>query len=107
MPGQNLQLYLRTLWAGALHKLGVQVIPHARLFGAEGDTVYFYHNASGEPLLCESTDTLVLAQGHKPDNTLEQALPGVAVETQIIGDCRSPRSAEEAIFEGMMAARKI
>ncbi len=102
---QNLQLYLRTHWAGVIHKLGVQVIPYARLFGAIGNTVYFHHNASGEPILCEGTDTLVMAQGHKPETSLELALCGLSVETHLIGDCLSPRSAEEAIYEGFMAAR--
>ncbi len=105
--GQNLQLYLRTYWAGVIHKLGVQVIPYARLFAAIGDTVYFYHNGSGEPILCEGTDTLVIAQGHKPETSLEQALCGLDIEIHLVGDCLSPRSAEEAIYEGLMAARNV
>jgi hypothetical protein len=107
MLGQNLQLYLRTHWAGVMHKLGVQVIPFARLFGASGDTVYFYHNASGEAILCENTDTLVMAQGHKPETAVEQMLKGLPIETHLVGDCVSPRSAEEAVYEGLMAARQI
>ena len=107
MLGQNLQLYLRTHWAGVMHKLGVQVIPFARLVGASGDTVYFYHNASGEAILCENTDTLVMAQGHKPDTAVERMLKGLDIETHLIGDCISPRSAEEAVYEGLMAARQI
>jgi 2,4-dienoyl-CoA reductase-like NADH-dependent reductase (Old Yellow Enzyme family) len=105
--GQNLQLYLRTYWAGLMHKLAVQVIPFARLFGAADDTVYFYHNGSGEPILCAETDTLVMAQGHKPDTSLEHALQGLDIETHLVGDCRSPRSAEEAVYEGLLAARKV
>ncbi|MCZ6642232.1 MAG: FAD-dependent oxidoreductase [Gammaproteobacteria bacterium] len=104
---QNLQLYLRTHLAGVMHKLGVQVIPYARLFGANGDTVYFHHNGSGEPILCEGTDTLVLAQGHKSETSLESALQDLAIETHLIGDCLSPRSAEEAIYEGFVAARNV
>jgi len=104
---QNLQLYLRTYWAGVLHKLGVEVIPYARLFGADGDAVYFYHNGSGEPILCEGTDTLVLAQGHKPETSLEQALRGMDIDIRLVGDCLSPRTAEEAIYEGYMVARSL
>ena len=104
---QNLQLYLRTHLAGVMHKLGVEVIPYARLFGANGDTVYFHHNGSGEPILCEGTDTLVLAQGHKSETSLELALQDLAIETHLIGDCLSPRSAEEAIYEGFVAARNV
>ncbi len=107
MLGKNLQMYLRTYWAGVMHKLGVQVILYARLFGADGDTVYFYHNASGQGIYCEGVDTLVMAQGHKPVTTLETALKGMDIETHLIGDCLSPRSAEEAIYEGFIAAQKI
>ncbi|MEM7293353.1 MAG: FAD-dependent oxidoreductase [Pseudomonadota bacterium] len=107
MPGQHLQLYLRTLWVCAIHKLGVQITTHVRLFGADGDTVFFYHNASGEPEVFEGVDTLVLAQGHKSVTDLEQSLIGSDIEVHTAGDCRSPRSAEEAVYEGMMVARDI
>ncbi len=104
---QNLQKYLRWHWAGELHKLGVEVIPYARLFGADGDTVYFQHTGSGEPIICEGADTLVMAQGHQPETTLEHALQDAGIETHLIGDCLSPRSSEEAIYEGLIAARDI
>ena len=107
MAGQNLQRYLRWHWAGELHKLEVEVIPYARLFGADGDTVYFQHTTSGEPIICENMDTLVIAQGHQPVITLEQDLAEFDVETHLVGDCLSPRSAEEAVYEGLMAARKV
>jgi len=107
MAGQNLQRYLRWHWAGELRKLGVEVIPYARLFGADGDTAYFQHTTSGEPIVCENMDTLVIAQGHQPAITLEQDLTGSDVEIYLAGDCRSPRSVEEAVYEGLMAARKV
>lgn len=107
MAGQNLQKYLRWHWAGELHKLGIEVIPYARLFGADGDTAYFQHTTSGEPIVCENMDTLVIAQGHQPVITLEQDLSGCDIEVHLAGDCLSPRSAEEAVYEGFMAARNV
>jgi len=105
--GQNLQLYLRTHWAGVMHKLGVELIPYARLYGADGNTVYFYHNGSGEPIICEGVDTLVIAQGHKQNTTFEEEICDLGLETHLVGDCLSPRSAEEAVYEGLIAARKV
>jgi len=105
--GQNLQMYLRDYWVGELHKLRVEIIPYARLFGADGDTVYFLHSTSGEPIICEGVDTLVMALGHQPVTGLEEELAGCSCDIHLIGDCLSPRSAEEAIYEGLMAARKI
>jgi NADPH-dependent 2,4-dienoyl-CoA reductase/sulfur reductase-like enzyme len=105
--GQNLQLYLRTHWAGIMHRLGIQVIPYARLFGADGDTVYFHHNASGEPIICEGVDTLVIAQGHKQNTALEEDIRDLDLEIHLVGDCLSPRSAEEAVYEGLITARNV
>ena len=105
--GQNLQMYLRDYWVGELHKLRVEIIPYARLFGADGDTVYFLHSTSGEPIICEGVDTLVMAQGHQPVTLLEEELADCSADIHLIGDCLSPRSAEEAIYEGLMAARKL
>ena len=107
MAGQNLQKYLRWHWSGELHKLGVEVIPYARFFGADEDTAYFQHTTSGEPIICDNMDTLVIAQGHQSDTKLEQELTAMNVEIHLAGDCLSPRSAEEAVYEGLMAARNI
>ena len=35
MPGQRIQMYVRDRWIGELHKLGVEIVPYARLFGAD------------------------------------------------------------------------
>ena len=107
MAGQNLQRYLRWHWAGELHKLGVEVIPYARLLGADGDTAYFQHTTSGEAILCEDMDTLIIAQGHRSDTALEQDLVAMDIEIHLAGDCLSPRSVEEAVYEGFMAARSV
>lgn len=105
--GQNLQMYIRDIWAGKLHRLGVEVIAYARLHGADGDTAYFHHMAGGNPIICEGMDTLVLAQGHQPSIALEESLRGRGLEVHLVGDCLSPRTAEEAVYEGMMVAREV
>jgi pyruvate/2-oxoglutarate dehydrogenase complex dihydrolipoamide dehydrogenase (E3) component len=105
--GENLQMYVRDYRAGKLHSLKVEVIPYARLYGADGNTAYFHHMASGDPIICEGMDTLVLAQGHQPETALEDALRGGDLEIHLVGDCLSPRTAEEAIYEGLMAAREV
>jgi pyruvate/2-oxoglutarate dehydrogenase complex dihydrolipoamide dehydrogenase (E3) component len=105
--GQNLQMYVRDVWAGKLHRLGVEVIPYARLYGADEDTAYFHHMAGGDPIVCEGMDTLVLAQGHQPATELEESLRGRGLEIHLVGDCLSPRTAEEAIYEGLLVAREV
>ncbi len=107
MAGQNLQKYLRWHWVGQVHKLGVEIVPYARFFGALGETAFFMHTLSGEAIECAEMDTLIVAQGHRPDTRLEAVLRSSGVPVTLAGDCRSPRSAEEAVYEGMMAGREV
>lgn len=107
VAGQNLQKYLRWHWVGELQKLGVEIVPYARFYGALGDTAYFMHSLSGNAIECAGMDTLVLAQGHQPLTTLEDELLASPIPILVAGDCRSPRSAEEAVYEGMMAGREV
>ena len=107
MAGEQLQSYVRARWVGELHKLGVEIVPYARLFGADENTVYFQHAASREPIIMEEVDTLVTALGHVGHRDLEYALEGVDVELHTIGDCQAARTAEEAILEGMEVSMAI
>jgi len=74
--GERLQSYVRDCNSARLHSLGVEVIPYSRLYGRDEDNVYLQHTASGEAVILEGVDTLVLAQGHNPNTELEQALEG-------------------------------
>ncbi|AAY91976.1 FAD-dependent oxidoreductase [Pseudomonas protegens] len=101
--GENLPLYVRDQLAGELHKLAIPIIPYARLYGCDDSTVYLQHTASGEPMLLENVDSLVLCQGHQSVDDLGQQLKGL-VPFQRIGDCLAPRTVEEAIHEGLKVA---
>lgn len=104
--GENLPLYVRDQLAGELHRLGIPIIPYARLYGCDDSTVYLQHSASGEPMLLENIDSLVLCQGHQSVDTLGAELAGL-VPFERIGDCLAPRTAEEAIYEGLKVAWKL
>jgi 2,4-dienoyl-CoA reductase-like NADH-dependent reductase (Old Yellow Enzyme family)/NADPH-dependent 2,4-dienoyl-CoA reductase/sulfur reductase-like enzyme len=101
VAGQRLPWYVRDSWNGILHKLGVEVIPYARLFGADADSVYFQHATSGEPIVVNEVNTLVLSQGHDRVATLEAELADYSGEVRVIGDALTPRTAEEAVLEGL------
>ncbi|MSP84167.1 MAG: FAD-dependent oxidoreductase [Alphaproteobacteria bacterium] len=107
MPGETIHRYVRDAWIGILHKLGVEMIPYARVAGVDATTVYLQHTTSGEPILCEDADTLVLAQGHDRMATLVDALEDYAGELHVIGDARAPRTAEEAVLEGLKAGTAV
>ena len=107
MAGEQLHAYTRDRWIGELHKLGVEIIPYARLFGADKENVYCQHIASQEALILEEVDTLVTALGHIGVRELEAELEGYDAEIHSVGDCQAARTAEEAILEGMEVALQI
>lgn len=103
VAGEMIPRYMRDLWLGEMHKLGVEMIPMARLFGVDEDCVYFQHIASSEPVICEDVDTVVLAQGSRPVTVLEDSLQGWSGTLHVIGDALAARTAEEAVLEGLEA----
>ncbi|MDQ0475054.1 oxidoreductase [Labrys wisconsinensis] len=107
MPGQRIQAYVRDQWAGVLHDLGVEVTPYADLYGVDGQTVYLAHVTGKEPIIVEGVDTLVTSLGHDAARGLEEELAGFGGELHVIGDCLTPRTAEEAVLEGLRAGWAI
>ena len=79
--------------------------------GADATTAYLPHTVSGEAIVLDSgeaivlddVDTVVLAQGHRPETALEHELEGWTGEVHLAGDCLAPRTAGEAVPEGLQA----
>jgi hypothetical protein len=105
--GETLPFYVRDTSAAGLHKLGVKVLPYMRLYGSDSDSVYLQHVSSGEAVVIDKVDTLVLCTGHTPVEDLSDTLGELDAEVRVIGDAASPRTAEEAIYEGFEAAAEI
>ena len=101
MAGQNLQAMVRDHWAGVLHGLGVEVLTYLRIARVDGRAVGFEHVISRAPVPLAEVDTLVLSLGHIQDAPLERELAGWGGELHMIGDCLTPRTAEEAVLEGL------
>jgi NADPH-dependent 2,4-dienoyl-CoA reductase/sulfur reductase-like enzyme len=107
MAGESMPWYVRDHQAGELQKLGVEVITYARLYGADNGTVYMQHTSNGEAIIIEDADTLVLCEGHDSVSELEQALEDWPGELHVIGDAAAPRTAEEAVLEGLKVGAMI
>lgn len=105
MLAGQLPLYVRDDIAARLHGLGVTVTPYARLYGAAGGTVYLQHTASGAAIEVEA-DTVVLCLGHRPVDDLRAQIADLA-QVVMIGDAMAPRTAEEAVYEGLKAAAAL
>lgn len=102
-PGELLQSYVRDTMLKRALSLGVEVIPYARLFGTDGTTGYFQNIATGEAMILEEMDTLILAQAHRAQDALLTQCEAAGLPVTGIGDCLAPRTAEEAVLEGLKA----
>jgi 2,4-dienoyl-CoA reductase-like NADH-dependent reductase (Old Yellow Enzyme family) len=105
--GETIQTYVRDMMVARCQRLGVEIIPYAKLHGADADTVYLQHSASGEAMLVEDVDTLVLAQGGEAEDALLGELEGYDGQVRPIGDCLAPRTAEEAVLDGLREAWQL
>ena len=99
----NIQTYVRFEIIARLHRLGVEVLPWLRLYGADGRTAYFIHTPSREAVVMEDVDTIVLHAPNMPDDSLSPALEEMRIPYHLAGDCLAPRTAEEAVYEGLKA----
>lgn len=100
----NIQNYVRDAAIARLHKLGVETLPFMRLYGTDNGTVYFLHTASHESVVLDGVDTLVVASPNRPTDELAAAARALGLDTYLIGDALAPRTAEEAVFDGLSAA---
>ncbi|MDX2315813.1 MAG: FAD-dependent oxidoreductase, partial [Gammaproteobacteria bacterium] len=107
MAGESLQIYTRNHYVGRLHRLGVNSRTHARLYGVDGDSVYFQDTLTQEAMVFDGVDTVVLSLGHDAVGELRSQLVDSAFPVLSIGDCVTPRTAEEAVYEGFIAGREV
>jgi 2,4-dienoyl-CoA reductase-like NADH-dependent reductase (Old Yellow Enzyme family) len=99
VPGEQLHQYQRNLYLARLDAAGVRIRHHLELVP---DGSRLRHVFSGREEAIGPVATVVLAQGRVPEDALWQALEG-RPEVVRVGDVLSPRSAEEAILEGVLA----
>lgn len=105
--GYNVQYYTRDPLIAQLHRLGVRFVHYARFFGADENTAYFVHASGGHPIELPETDTVVLCYGHRSVSTVADALEDWSGELHVIGDAMTPRTAEEAVLEGLRIGCRV
>jgi 2,4-dienoyl-CoA reductase-like NADH-dependent reductase (Old Yellow Enzyme family)/thioredoxin reductase len=96
--GETLHAYQRNLYAARVYRAGIEVWHHLELASWDGGRATFTNIFAPELVAPMDADALVLALGREPVRELE--VHG-ALE---VGDRLSPRSLEEAILEGSLAA---
>ncbi len=99
--GQTLQQYVRNEMLGRAVARGVKVVTDVRLLGFDDDTVYLGHTLNGDVVEVADISTLVLATGHVSQDDLSDELTALGIPVTVIGDAMAPRTAEEAVLEGL------
>ena len=105
--GESLQQYVRDRLLAAVARQRITVLPLTRPYGVDDDTVYLQHVLTEEPVLVEGVAGLVLACGASPAGELLETLEGAGLPAIGIGDCLAPRTVEEAVLDGLVAASAI
>jgi hypothetical protein len=105
--------YVRDEMTAEALRRGVTIVPFVRPYGVDDDTVYLQHVLTAEPVLLEAA-ALVLATGHDPVDELLRELEARRddgrlgdLEVHAVGDCLSPRTAEEAVLDALQVASAL
>src|SRR6266540_1108976 len=69
-PAVGIQNYVRDAAIARLHRLGVEMRPFMRLYGAENRAAYFIHTAAQEAVVFEEVDTVVICAPNRPRDDL-------------------------------------
>jgi 2,4-dienoyl-CoA reductase-like NADH-dependent reductase (Old Yellow Enzyme family)/thioredoxin reductase len=104
--GEGLHQYRRNLYLQRLYRAGVRIVHHVRLVGATDGRVRFRNVFAPEQETSFDADLLVLALGRVPRDELAPVLRRAGLPVEEAGDCLGPRSLEEAVLEGTLAARR-
>ena len=107
VAGESLQGIVRDAWIGELHKLGVEIVPFARLYGAEGGSVFFQHMISNEAIVCDGVDTIVSSYAPQANRELDALIEKSTSAIYRAGDAVTPRTVEEAVLEGFRIGWEI
>jgi 2,4-dienoyl-CoA reductase-like NADH-dependent reductase (Old Yellow Enzyme family) len=101
--GETLQQYVRDEMVRALSRARVEVVNFTRVFGVDSESAYVQHVLTKETsdMACGA---LVSAGWRVGRSGLLDALVTRGVNAIGIGDALGPRSVEEAVYEGLLAA---
>jgi 2,4-dienoyl-CoA reductase-like NADH-dependent reductase (Old Yellow Enzyme family)/thioredoxin reductase len=106
-PGETLHQYSRNVYIGRLLRAGVRIENWLALQKAEEGRASFRNIFAPDLETSIPCDVLALSLGRVPNQSLEADLRARGIEVETAGDCRSPRTIEEAVLEGTLAAMTL
>jgi len=105
--GESMHQYQRNLYLARFARLGVRLEHHVEAVDARDGAVRLASIFAPDVERDLPADTLVLALGRVPQGGLADELRARGLVVEEAGDVLSPRSIEEAILEGTLAARSV
>lgn len=106
-PGENFHPYNRTVALERLYRGGVHILNHVDLEAMTDDGICFSNIFARDVKTLLRADRLVIALGRVPNDDLEPLLSARGIKVVEVGDCRAPRSLEEATLEGTLAIQQL
>jgi 2,4-dienoyl-CoA reductase-like NADH-dependent reductase (Old Yellow Enzyme family)/thioredoxin reductase len=107
VPGEAVHQFQRAQYLERLYRAGVRFEHHTTLEVDGGGRAVLSNLFTSELRQPLPAGAVVLALGRVPEDSLAPALEADGLRVEEAGDCRSPRSLEEAVLEGTMAARRL
>ena len=105
--GEALHQYRRNLFLQRLYRAGVEIVQHHELVGTRDGRARLRNVFAPELDRDVTAETVVLALGRVPVDTLAPELRDAGLRVEEAGDCLSPRGLEEAVLEGSGAAAAV
>lgn len=88
----------RSLLVQRMMEKGIQILCDAKV--EEVNHTVIKYTKDGKTHEITDADTLVLAMGYRPSNTLEEQLTSAGITCHVLGDCKKPGNIKDAVTEG-------
>ena len=106
-PGESVQQYVQNPLLGDLYADDVTMTPHHQVRSIEDDQVVLRNQFNETTERRAGIDTLVFSHGGKSDVDTYRNCTDLAASVHRVGDCWSPRSLDEAVWEAFETAANI
>lgn len=95
----------RSLLVQRMMQKGVQILCDVKVESVDIDTIRY--SKDGEVHEIKDADTLVLAMGYRPNNTLQEQMREAGIPFSALGDCKQSGNIKSAISQGYELARNL
>lgn len=102
----QLEAMTRKVLIGQLKANNVEFLTGHRVTRIEDNGVFVVPEDGSKEVLIEA-ESVVIAIGNRPEDSLEKQLLPLGIPLHKVGDCLEPRSAQAAIYEGSVIGRSI